>query len=410
MTPSVTLSKGDGDASALFGMLEWRVGTWGRGYPPHARVGFLDRLRRRSPGYPSAFPEASTLREAAVIRLTIPEMDPDPLHFVARMGMVLVFAVVAWTGADPATAQRSVRFETHVSSDSVAVGERFTLSLIAEHGPQTAVSFPSPDAGGVLFGDLEVIQRLTVQQRPAPAGRQVDSVAYEVTTFALDSVRVPALPVRVTAGRDTTIRSAPARTVTVVSVVGPDAKGMHGVAALAPFPQPLWTWALLALVGAGLLGGLAYLWWRRRRQDDDPTPVQRIPDDDQTPYEAATSWIRQLEESYDLADPDAVKPFYVELSNALRIYLARELGVAALERTTREVVDTLEERPDVPAAATSRIQAVLQLADLAKFAGIRPTTDDHEKALREARAALDTIEAAPRSTESDAIDGVASAA
>ena len=218
------------------------------------------------------------------------------------MGIVLVLATVACSSVGAAA--QSVRFETHVSTDSVAVGERFTLSLVAEHGPQTAVSFPSPDAGGVLFGDLEVIQRLTVQQRPGPAGRQVDSVAYEVTTFALDSVRVPALPVRVTAGRDTTLQSAPARTVTVVSVVGPDAMGMHGVAALAPFPQPLWTWALLALVGAGLLGGLAYLWWRRRRQDDAPTPVQRIPDDDQTPYEAATSWIRQLEESYDLSDPD----------------------------------------------------------------------------------------------------------
>ena len=321
--------------------------------------------------------------------------------------MVLLLAVV-FGGTAGAVAQ-PVRFETHVSTDSVAVGERFTLSLVAEHGPQTAVSFPSPDAGGVLFGDLEVIQRLTVQQRPGPAGRQVDSVAYEVTTFALDSVRVPALPVRVTAGRDTTIQSAPARTVTVVSVVGPDAKGMHGVAALAPFPQPWWTWALLAAAVTGLLAGLAYLWWRRQ-SDDAPAPVQRVPDDDQTPYEAATSWIRQLEDSYDLTDPDAVKPFYVELSNALRIYLARELGVTALEHTTREVVDTLEERPDVPSAATSRIQAVLQLADLAKFAGIRPTADDHEKALREARAALDSIEAAPRSSESDAIDGVASAA
>jgi len=110
-----------------------------------------------------------------------------------------------------------------------------------------------------------------------------------------------------------------------------------------------------------------------------------------------------------------VKPFYVELSNALRVYLAREVGVAAPERTTREVVEHLEERPDVPAEATSRLQAVLQLADLVKFAGIRPSAGDHEKALREARAALDAIEASPRSggepqaAEPEAVDGVASA-
>ena len=342
------------------------------------------------------------------------------LHVVARVGIVLMLLFAGLGEIRGAVAQRSVQMETHLSSDSVAIGERFIVSVVATHGPGTDISFPAPDAGSAVFGELEVLRRDALRD-----GRRQDSVAYEVTTFALDSVRVPALPVQVSAGRDTTIRSAPARTVTVVSVVGPDAKGIHGVAPLASFPQPGWTWALLVLVGGGLLAGLAYLWWRRR-DGDEVEGVRPHPDGDQTPYEAATSWIRQLEESYDLSDPDAVKPFYVELSNALRIYLARELGVSTLEQTTREVVEALRHRPDVPSNAANRVQAVLQLADLAKFAGIRPTTDDHEKALREARAALDAIEAAPRSpsadgdaastgresqsSEPDAVDGVAPAA
>lgn len=326
------------------------------------------------------------------------------LHVVGRVGMILALVLAALWETGEAAAQRSVRLETHVSGDSVAIGERFRVSLVAMHGPDTDVSFPAPDAGPALFGELEVLRRETLQE-----GRGRDSVAYEVTTFALDSVRVPALPVQVTVDRDTTLRSAPARTVTVVSVVGPDAKGIHGVAALASFPSPWWTWALLGCAATGLLAGLTYLWWRRRRQqDEEPVPAQRIPDD-QTPYEAATARIRQLEDSYDLSDPDAVKPFYVELSNALRVYLAREVDVAAPERTTREVVEALEHRPEVPVEATSRIQAVLQLADLAKFAGIRPSSDDHEKAIREARAALDAIEAAARSSQPEAVDDVASA-
>lgn len=320
------------------------------------------------------------------------------------MGVIL--AVVGWmgVGVGEAAAQSSIQLETHVSYDSVAIGERFTVSLVADHGPETDVSFPASDAGSALFGGLEVLRREVVD------GGRGDSAAYEVTTFALDSVRVPALPVQVVADGDTTIQSAPARSVTVVSVVGPDAEGIHGLAPLASFPRPWGPWALVGLVGAGLLAGVAYLWWRRR--DDESVTVRRRPTDDQTPYEAATAWIRQLEGSYDLSDPDAVKPFYVELSNALRIYLVQELGVAALERTTSEVVEALKQRPDVPSKAVSRIQAVLQLADLAKFAGIQPTADDHEKALREARAALDAIEAAPRPqrTRPDAVDGVASAA
>lgn len=303
-------------------------------------------------------------------------------------------------GATGAVGQTQVRLRSDVSTDSVLIGQRFTVSLVAEHRGRSSVSFPRSDARPFTMGDLEILERGRVHQFTR-RGRQVDSVAYTATTFALDSVRVPALPVYVITGRDTTVKSAPSQRVTVVSVVGPDAKGIHGVAPPFGFPRPLWAWAVLAIIALSLIAGLLYLWWRRQNTAASRTPDPRAVDEHQTPYEAATSWMRQLE-SYDLSDPAAVKPFYVELSNAVRVYLARDLGVAALERTTRELVETLEHRPDVPTSAANRIRAVLELADLVKFADIHPSTEDHKKALREARAALDTIEAAPRRAEPEA--------
>jgi hypothetical protein len=330
---------------------------------------------------------------------------------------ILLLLLLAGFGGPFTIAQPSVRLETRVSADSVAVGERFTVALAATHEKDTDVVFPTADAGPVVFGDVDVLDRSGVRTHRLPGGQVADSVVYTATTFALDSVRVPTVPVQVVAEGDTTIATAPARTLTVVSVVPSDAKGIHGVAPLAPFPRPLWTWLLLGLVALGLLAGLAYLWWRRR-QPSDPAPAKRPLQQDKTPYEAATTWIRQLE-SYDLSDPDAVKPFYVELSNALRVYLARELEVATLERTTREVAEVLEARPDVPPEAAARIRAVLELADLVKFADAQPTASDHEKALEEARTALDTLEAArPQNSPAggngrpptpEAVDGVASA-
>lgn len=323
-----------------------------------------------------------------------------------RVLLGIVIFAVGMIDLGTARAQQAPRLDTRLSTDSVFVGERFTVSVVAEHEGDGQLSFPSADAGPIVFGEIEVLGRSAVQHRTGEGLGQVDSVSYQVTTFALDSVRIPAVPVQVVSGGDTTVARAPARTATVISVVGPDAKGIHGVRPPAPFPRPLWTWIVLGLVGAGLVAGLAYLWWRRR-QSPEPQPVRPRPDVDQTPYEAATSWIRQLE-SYDLSDPDAVKPFYVELSHALRVYLVRELDVAALERTTREVVEVLRERPDVPDSATTRVQAVLELADLVKFAEAQPSSEDHEKALQEVRAALDAIETAPPSSP-PAVDGVAAA-
>jgi hypothetical protein len=329
----------------------------------------------------------------------------------------LLLLLLTGFGGPFAIAQPSVQLDTRISTDSTVVGERFTVSLVATHDGNTTVAFPAADAGPVVFGKIDVLDRSGMLTRRLDDGSVADSVVYTATTFALDSVELPAVPVQIAAEGDTTIATAPARTLTVVSVVPSDAKGIHGVAPPAPFPRPLWTWLLLGLVILGLLAGLAYLWWRRR-QSPDPASATRPLQQDKTPYEAATTWIRQLE-SYDLSDPDAVKPFYVELSNALRVYLARELEVAALERTTREVVEVLEARPDVPSEAAARIRAVLELADLVKFADAQPTASDHEKALQEARTALDTLEATRpqnspggdgRPPTPEAVDGVASAA
>lgn len=186
----------------------------------------------------------------------------------------------------------------------------------------------------------------------------MDSVSYEVAAFSLDTVHVPSLPVQMVSGGDTTIATAPGRTLTVASVVDTDAEGMHGVAPLASFRRPLRTWFLLALVGFALIGGLLYYGWRHQPSEESRATSRRHATD-QTPYEPATSWIRKLE-SRDLSDPHAGKRFYVELSTALRVYLAQELGVATLKRTTREVVEVLSHRPDVPTeacACTSGLRA-----------------------------------------------------
>lgn len=303
---------------------------------------------------------------------------------------------------------QNVRVSTYVSADSVRIGERFTVSFAVEHAEGAEIVFPDPADETDTFGDIEVVNRLERSRRPMGGGRRVDSVAYEVTTFALDSVRVPAIPISVVVGGDTSLARTPPRGAAVVSVIGPESRGIHSVGPLASFPYTWWPWVLAGLLTTALLGGLAYLWWRRQQVEDPTSTVQPASEIDQTPYEAATAWIRQLD-SYDLSDPAAVKPFYVELSSALRVYLAREWDVAALERTTREVIDALETRSDVPDEAIDRLQSVLEQADLVKFADVRPDADAHEAAIEDARDALDTLETTPSPTATN-VDGVASAA
>lgn len=319
---------------------------------------------------------------------------------VPATGRYLVFGLLlaALAARPPAVPAQTApaRVDVQIGADSIRVGEPFSVSLTAEHTFSTEVRFPTADAGPLVFGDLEVLSRGEVSERylgSAGPGRRVDSVAYRVATFALDSARIPPLPVEVVVGQDTVLVSTQEQQLPVIATVGPDARGLKGLAPLASFPQPVWPWALLAIAGAVAVAGLVY-WWRQRNEPDaapEAAPAPAPP----SAFEAAHNRLNRLSLPADDRPVD-VEDFYVELSALLRTYLAARLGIAARERTTAEIVSALTDHPDVPTAARKRVRAVLEVADLVKFADSRPRASDHQTARDETRAAIRSIERAQR--------------
>lgn len=320
----------------------------------------------------------------------------SPLPFPHTL--ILLTIVLSLLALQAAQAQQ---VRTYLSADSVSVGERFTLSLVVRHRFTSTALFPAPDAGSDVFGDLDVLARGESHKRYLgrdDPGARIDSVAYEVTTFALDSARVPALPVRLATAQDTSTATSPPRIIPVRSVVPSDAKGVRDLAPPASFPAPRWPWILL-MAAALVMAGLAYYWWTRRESEQPAPAPEPAPKPSVSPYTVATRRLQRLQQATDLDDASSIKSFYVELSDLLRTYLAHRLHIAALERTTPELVELLHQRPDVPAQAVNRIESALEQADLAKFADAHPPPETSQAALDDTRATLDTIEDALRPPE-----------
>lgn len=315
-----------------------------------------------------------------------------------RLGRrLLLIGLLLWP-MGRAMAQPSPRAEIHVSADSVKVGERFTVALVAEHPAGSQVDFPTAEAGSALFGELTVLRRGEIRRsRKGDGSLRVDSVAYEVVTFALDSARVPVLPVRLISDQDTTVLGTAPRVVPVVSVVPSGADGLRTPAALAAFPRSFWVWGGLGLAVMVLVGGGAYAWWRWR---EDPEPAPRT-EDDPDPYGAAVTRLQHLEHR-NPNDLETCRAFYVDLTQTLRVYLAKRVGVRALECTTAELVEALQRRPEIPTEVTQRVQTVLEEADLVKFAGTQPKPEKTRRILEEAQGVLGALEAAQRRAESRA--------
>ncbi len=314
---------------------------------------------------------------------------------VLRCACLLAGLLAGLLAALPATPALAQRVQAYVSADSVRVGDRFFLSLVAEHDPLAAAAFPEP-TDSLRFGDLEVLTQSTRAAYDRGPLR-VDSVVYEVTTFALDTAFVPPIAVRFTADADTFRAAAEAFTVPVVSLVPPDAQDVRDLAPIVDFPRSVWPWVLLGAVVLAVTALLGYLYWKRRKSRPaaaEPAAPARV----LSPYEEAAERLNTLE-TYDLDDPAAIKPYYVELSDLLRLYLARRTGINAMECTSRELIRAMVYRGTIPAEATERARVVLDLSDLVKFADARPPTERSRAALADTRETIERIEQAQRRDE-----------
>lgn len=305
--------------------------------------------------------------------------------FRTRSSVAAFWAMVCLVAAAPSLQAQELRL--HLSEDSVTVGQRFYLSVAAEHDYAADPQFPEP-GDSLVFGDVEVLRR-HARNSFSRGDLRIDSVVYEVTTFALDTARIAPISVMFTAGEDTFSVRTSEGFVPVTSLVPVETQDVRDLAPLVEFPRSIWPYVAGAVALLLLAALIAFYVSRRRRT---PVVAAAPPEPPQPADVEAMNRLRALED-IDLQRREAAQPFYTELSDTLRHYVARRLHAHSMETTTRELIRELSQK-DAPRSDTRmRLQDVLSLADYVKFADAVPTPERGRDALAAAREIVQAVEA-----------------
>src|SRR5699024_10085851 len=124
------------------------------------------------------------------------------------------------------------------------------------------------------------------------------------------------------------------------------------------------------------------------------------------PYEKAIQTLKRLDENQDL-EKGLMKEYYSGLSNAIKRYIDEKIDGNALESTTNEFIEMLktykkEKQIYLKEQVIDSLEAVLQRADLTKFAGINTdklTAREDRKTIEDNINAFD--KAIPEPTEEE---------
>jgi hypothetical protein len=274
-----------------------------------------------------------------------------------RASLAVALCLAAALGAAAAGGVHAQRPQVAVLPEAITVGDVFHLAIRLELPADAALLAPDSLA---LPDDLEQAGRRSLRVDSAAGARRV-TLAYPLTAWRPGSYALDAVTLGVVTGGGQVDVTAQVPAFEVRSVLPADTAGIE--------PQPakdvlganrLWWPILLALLLAALAAAALYAWWRRRTPAEAPAvPVPAV-----APRDAALARLDELQRS-DLLSCGELKPFYQQLTEVLRHYVATLDAAWGVDLTTTELSSRMRSRGG---AEVLELVRILGAADLVKFA------------------------------------------
>lgn len=302
----------------------------------------------------------------------------EPLIRSSQMNckIFLAFFVLVCFSISPLAAQQ---VQTFVDRDSLQVGDTFHYSIVID-GDYELLDYPNEEH---FDGDIEMISR----QRYQVSSRR-DSIVYQLQFFEVEDSVIPEQQILLQANDEETTLNTPEIPLYFKTTLAEDDETFRPFKPIYEFAVDKWPYILgfiLFLIAAWFI----YRYIQNQKQKDPiPAPVFK-----RTryvnPLEVLEKSLQGLKNAPPRKTEDEFDEFYIQLGDAIRLYLKRVYEFPALEMTSGEIINELKKNR----ASFDLIQStkkVLFEADMVKFANFTPGNEQLRGAIKTAEDFLHT--------------------
>ena len=276
---------------------------------------------------------------------------------------------------------QNVLVTAKADTTKIKIGEQFNLNLGITAPKGTLIFFTSvPDT----LHKLEVIKRSKIDTLQSADGKST-TLQQKLTITCFDSGFYVIEPFTFffqkpgTTGTDSL--STEAQLLTVVSIPVDTTKAIKDIKATLDVPLtlkevlPYIIGVLLIII---LIGLIIYL--TKKNKKSTKIVKRKIPL--RPAHEIALEALKQTEEEK-LWQQGFFKKFHSNVSDTIRQYIEHRFNINAMEYTTVETLDHLKGNI-VTEEAKEKLNYILQLADMVKFAKVQPIANENEQSLSNA--------------------------
>lgn len=279
---------------------------------------------------------------------------------------------------------QNVSVTAKVDSISIPIGQQTTLHLFVHAPAKQQVIFPViTDSLAPKLQVVKLAKTDTLADKDAPSMQTIRR-NYLITSFDAGSYTIPPLTFKI--GNDS-VQSNPV-SLEVKPVKVDTTKAIYDIKqpltvtySFAEWLRDNWLWIIITLLLAA--AAITLIWYLKKRPKADQPVVKTVKP--QIPFHTlALSQLNGLREKK-LWQQEQIKEYYSELSDIIREYLEARYAIKTHEKTTDEILSSLS-HAHIEQKEWNRLQQILMLADLVKFAKERPLPTDNEQCMDNAIA------------------------